>query len=72
MFTLSEFIGFRIELSMEKSKETEVTVLEEDEEENEEEGTEDWESAAGVSFTAQKDTVMHTERSSGARSSFLT
>ena len=61
---------------MEKSKETEVTVLEEDEEEYEEEGPEEgpegWESAAGVSFTVQKDTVMHTERSSGARSSFLT
>ena len=31
-----------------------MTVLEEDEEENEEEGTEGWESAAGVSFTVQK------------------
>ena len=42
MCTLSEFIGFPVELSMEKSKETEVTVLEQDEEENEEEGTEGW------------------------------
>ena len=62
--TLSEFIGFPFELSMEKSKEKGVTDSEEDEEEHEEEGKEGWESVAGVSSTVQKDTEMHTGRSS--------
>ena len=44
---------------MEKSKEKEVTVSEEDEY--------IWESAAGVSFTVQNDTEMFGRKSSEAR-----
>ena len=70
--TLSELIGFPFELSMEKSKETEVTVSEEDEEETEEEGKEGW-SRGPVSLSPCRKTLgWYTGRSSEARSSFST